>query len=306
MFTRYKGEILTLLGAIFFSFNGVVAKLVLTSGLSSMRLTQVRCGGAFIFLGLYMFLRYRDKLKAKKEELPLLFAYGIIGFLMVQALYFVAITRLNVSVALILEFTAPIWIVLWLRFVKHKVVPSLMWVAIFLAFSGLVLIAQVWKGQTLDPIGVTCALLDGIVLASFFLLGEKLTAKRDVESLMVYGFGFASLGLAIAMPLWSYPTEIFTQSMNLQGRFDAYDLPGWVLIAWVIIMGTVVPYLLVLKGLKLLSASTSSVMGMAEPVLAGVFAWLWLSETWNFIQLVGGVTVIIGIILADKARSAAH
>jgi len=64
--------------------------------------------------------------------------------------------------------------------------------------------------------------------------------------------------------------------------------------------------MLVLKGLKLLSASTSSVMGMVEPVLAGVFAWIWLSETWNFIQLVGGVTVIIGIILADKARSAAH
>ena len=306
MFTRYKGEILTLFGAIFFSFNGVIAKLVLTSGLSSMRLTQVRCGGAFIFLGTYIFLRHREKLNAKKEDLPMLFAYGIIGFLLVQTLYFVAITRLNVSVALILEFTAPIWIVLWLRFVKHKVVPQLMWVAIFLAFGGLILIAQVWKGQTLDPVGVAAALLCGIVLATFFLLGEKLTAKRDVESLMVYGFGFASLGLAIAMPLWSYPTEIFSQSMNLQGRFAAYDLPGWVLIAWIIIMGTVAPYMLVLKGLKLLSASTSSVMGMAEPVLAGVFAYIWLSETWNFIQLVGGVTVIIGIILADKARSAAH
>jgi len=144
------------------------------------------------------------------------------------------------------------------------------------------------------------------ILAGFFLLGEKLTATRDVESLMVYGLGFASLTLAVAMPLWSYPVDIFTKSMNLQGRFEAFDLPGWVLIAWVIIMGTIVPYMLILKGLKLLSASTSSVMGMAEPVLAGVFAWIWLSETWNFIQLVGGVTVIIGIILADKARSAAH
>jgi drug/metabolite transporter (DMT)-like permease len=306
MLTRYKGEILTLLGAIFFSFNGVIAKLVLTSGLSSMRLTQVRCGGAFVFLGIFMFIRYRDRLKAKKQELPWLFAYGIIGFLLVQTLYFVAIQRLNVSVALILEFTAPIWIVLWLRFVKHKVVPPLMWIAIFLAFGGLVLIAQVWKGQTLDPIGVSTALLCGIVLAGFFLLGEKLTAMRDVESLMVYGLGFASAALAVAMPLWSYPVDIFTKSMNLQGRFEAFDLPGWVLIAWVIIMGTIVPYMLILKGLKLLSASTSSVMGMAEPVLAGVFAWIWLSETWNFIQLVGGVTVIIGIILADKARSAAH
>lgn len=306
MLTRYKGEILTLLGAVFFSFNGVVAKLVLTSGLSSMRLTQVRCGGAFIFLGVYMFLRHRDKLKATRAEMPQLFAYGIVGFLAVQALYFVAITRLHVSIGLILEFTAPIWIVLWLRFVKRKVVPQLMWVAIFLAFGGLVLIAQVWKGRTLDPIGVAAALLDGIVLAAFFLLGEKLTAKRDVESLMVYGFGFATIGLAIAMPLWSYPSEIFTQSMNLQGRFAGYNMPGWALIAWVIIMGTIVPYLLVVNGLKLLSASTSSVMGMAEPVIAGVFAWIWLSEKWNFIQLVGGVTVIIGIILADKARSAAH
>jgi drug/metabolite transporter (DMT)-like permease len=306
MFSRYKGEILTLLGAVFFSFNGVVAKLVLTSGLSSMRLTQVRCGGAFLVLATYMFVRHRQKLRVTRGELPYLFAYGVVGFLAVQALYFVAIARLHVSIGLILEFTAPIWIVLWLRFVKKKIVPALMWVAIFLAFSGLVLIAQVWKGRTLDPIGVIAALLDGIVLASFFLIGEKLTGKRDVQSLMVYGFGFASLGLAIAMPLWSYPTHIFTQSMNLQGRFADYNVPGWVLIAWVIIMGTIVPYLLVVNGLKLLSASTSSVMGMAEPVIAGVFAWIWLSEKWNFIQLIGGVTVIIGIILADKARSAAH
>lgn len=306
MFTKFKGEILTLLGAVFFSFNGIVAKLILTDGVSSMRLTQVRCGGAFIILGSYIFLRYREKLRTTKAELPHLAIYGVVGFLAVQALYFVAITRLHVSIGLIMEFTAPIWIVLWLRYVKKKYVPPLMWIAIFMAFSGLVLIAQVWKGSTLDPIGVIAALADGIMLATFFLLGEKLSAKRDVESLMVYGFGFASLALAITMPLWSFPTEIFSQSMNLQGRFAAYSVSGWVLIAWVIIMGTIVPYLLVVNGLKLLSASTSSVMGMAEPVLAGIFAWIWLSEKWSFIQLIGGVIVIVGIILADKARTAAH
>mgnify|MGYP000276797657 CR=1 FL=1 len=108
------------------------------------------------------------------------------------------------------------------------------------------------------------------------------------------------------MPVWKFPFEVFTIDMDLKGVFAGNTLPGWMLILWVIVMGTIVPYMLILKGLKLLSASTSSVMGMAEPVLAGVFAWIWLSETWNFIQLVGGVTVIIGIILADKARSAAH
>ena len=271
-----------------------------------MRLTQVRCGGAFIILLTYVFLRYREKLRTTKAELPHLAIYGVVGFLAVQALYFVAISRLHVSIALIMEFTAPIWIVIWLRYVKKKYVPPLMWIAIFMAFSGLVLIAQVWRGRTLDPIGVIAALADGIVLATFFLLGEKLAAKHEVETLMVYGFGFATLAMALTLPLWSFPKEIFTQSMDLQGRFSEISLPGWVLITWIIIMGTIIPYLLVVSGLKLLSASTSSVMGMSEPILAGVFAWILLSEKWGSIQLLGGLVVIVGIILADKARTAAH
>jgi len=304
--TKFRGEILTLTGALFFSFNGIIAKLVLASGLSPMRLTQVRCGGAFIILLTYVFFRYREKLRTTRADLPHLAIYGVVGFFAVQALYFVAISRLHVSIALIMEFTAPIWIVIWLRYVKKKYVPPLMWIAIFMAFSGLVLIAQVWRGRTLDPIGVIAALADGIVLATFFLLGEKLAAKHQVETLMVYGFGFATLAMALILPLWSFPTEIFTQSMDLQGRFSEFSLPGWVLITWVIIMGTIIPYLLVVNGLKLLSASTSSVMGMSEPILAGVFAWIWLSEKWGAIQLLGGVVVIVGIILADKARTAAH
>ena len=108
------------------------------------------------------------------------------------------------------------------------------------------------------------------------------------------------------MPIWDYPVGIFTQSINLQGILADYNVPGWVLIAWIILMGTIAPYLLVVNGIKLLSASTASVMGMAEPVLAGVFAWVWISEKWNVVQLIGGVVVIIGIILADRARMAAH
>jgi drug/metabolite transporter (DMT)-like permease len=303
---KFKGEILTLLGAIFFSFNGIVAKLVLTSGLSSMRLTQVRCGGAFIILFAYVFVRYRDRLRTTKQELPWLAAYGLIGFMAVQAFYFVAITRMHVSFGLIFEFTAPIWIVLWLRYVMKKYVPPLMWISISMAFSGLLLIGQVWKGQTLDPIGVSAALTCAVALAVYFLLGEKLTRTREAETLSVYGFGFATLGLLILMPIWDYPVEIFTQSINLQGILDQYSLPGWVLFLWIIVMGTIVPYLLVVNGIRLLSASTASVMGMAEPVLAGIFAWIWIAEKWNFIQLIGGAVVIVGIIFADKARSAAH
>jgi drug/metabolite transporter (DMT)-like permease len=69
------------------------------------------------------------------------------------------------------------------------------------------------------------------------------------------------------------------------------------------VLGTILPYLCVLAGIKLLSASTSSVIGMLEPVIAGIFAWIWINETWNTIQLIGGATVIAGIYIADKTRT---
>jgi len=58
-------------------------------------------------------------------------------------------------------------------------------------------------------------------------------------------------------------------------------------------MGTVLPYLCVVSGLKILSASTASIFGMIEPVLAGMFAWWWLNESLNAIQLLGCVVVIV-------------
>jgi len=89
----------------------------------------------------------------------------------------------------------------------------------------------------------------------------------------------------------------------LQGRFSDYSTPGWVLIAYIIIFGTMVPYLLVVGGIRLLSASTSSVIGMLEPVIAGAFAWIWLSQSWSAIQLFGGLIVLIGIYIADRAKT---
>jgi drug/metabolite transporter (DMT)-like permease len=67
-------------------------------------------------------------------------------------------------------------------------------------------------------------------------------------------------------------------------------------------MGTIVPYLFVVGGLRRLSPSTSSVMGMLEPVMAGAFAWIWLAQSWAPIQLGGAAIVLVGIYIADKAK----
>jgi len=273
------------------------------AGLSEWRMVQVRTGGAFLFLITYVLLTNAKSLRVTKTELPLLITYSLFGFAIVQFGYFIAISRMHVSMALIIEFTAPIWIVLWIKYVRKSFVPKDMWTAISLAFIGMLLLAQVWKGMTLDTVGVIAAFLDAFALATYFILGERLAHSRPTATLNALGFGIASAIWAIAFPLWSFPTGIFTQTINLNGLLENYNAPGWVLLLWVVLMGTVLPYVLVLSGIKLLSASTSSVIGMLEPVFAGIFAWIWIGESWNVIQLIGGAIVIAGIYLADKTRT---
>jgi len=94
--------------------------------------------------------------------------------------------------------------------------------------------------------------------------------------------------------------------MDLGGIAQGTMLPGWLLIGAAAIFGTVVPYMLVLSGMKMLTASTSSVIGMLEPVIAGAFAWIWFGQNWDFIQLIGAAIVLVGIYLADRAKTVAQ
>lgn len=303
MLTKLRGEIYLFLGAFLFAFNGIISKIVLLDEISAWRLTQIRTGGAFVILFTFYIIFKRHELKPSKAELPWLILFGIVGVALVQALYFVAIERMYIGIALLIEFTAPIWILLFLRFVLKKHVPKGLWYAIALAFTGLLMITQVWSGLSVDQIGLLAAIFDALALAGYFLIGDLLGKTKSSGAIATWGFGVATLILLFALPLWNFPTAALSNDMNLLGRFENYQLPGWALVLWIVVMGTIAPYLLVISGLKILSASTASIFGMIEPVLAGIFAWWWLSERLTAIQLVGCMVVIVGISIADRARS---
>lgn len=303
MLNRHRGELYIVLGALFFSLNGVIVTLVLDH-MTTFRLAQIRAVGAFAFLFLITFIQDRNSLKAKRHEIPTLIIYGVVGFAMVQLGYFIGISRgVPLSLVLIIEFTAPIWIVLWIKFVRKGAVARDMWAAITLSLIGLILVTKVWQGFAFDLLGILSAVGAAIALAVYFLISESQNGKRSAQATVVWGLGVAGFFWSIFLPIWSFPVEIFTAEINLQGRFSDYSAPGWVLLAYVIIFGSMVPYLLVIRGIRLISASTSSVIGMLEPVLAGVFAWIWLSQSWSAIQLAGVAIVLVGIYIADRTKT---
>jgi drug/metabolite transporter (DMT)-like permease len=271
-------------------------------GLSAWRLTQIRTTGAFLILFLYVYAKNKQSLRIKRKELPILIVFGVFGFAAVNLLYFLAIQRLNVGIALIIEFTAPIWIALWLRFVQKKIVSRLMWWALVIGLTGLVLIAQVWRGLTLDGLGVVYAISCALALTLYFLVGEKLVGVKSSEATMAWGLGVSTAFFAIIQPWWTFPFDQLQSVIQLTGRFSEISVPTYYLIFWVIIFGTAVPYFLVLTGLRGLSAATTSAIGMSEPVFGGVFAWIFLYEKLNFIQSLGAIVVLVGIYLANRAR----
>ena len=303
MLNKHRGEFYLVIGAIFFSMNGVIVTLVLDH-MTTFRLAQVRAIGTFFLLFLITYIQDRNSLKAERREIPTLLFYGVFGYAMVQLGYFIGISRgVPLSLVLIIEFTAPIWIVLWIKFVRKSVVAKDMWVAIALSLLGLILVAKAWQGFVFDLLGTLGALGAALALAVYFLMSQSQGTKRSAQAMVVWGMGIAGLFWSLVLPIWNFPTEIFTTEINLQGRFSDYSAPGWLLIAYIIIFGTIVPYLFVVGGIRRLSASTSSVIGMLEPVIAGIFAWIWLSQSWSAIQLAGGAIVLIGIYIADRAKS---
>jgi drug/metabolite transporter (DMT)-like permease len=297
-----RHEIYLLLGSLCFAISSIPAKIAMEGGLSAWRLTQIRTTGAFLILFLYVYAKNKQSLRIKRQELPILIVFGVFGFAAVNLLYFLAIQRLNVGIALIIEFTSPIWIALWLRFVQKKIVSKLMWWGLVTGLSGLVLIAQVWRGLTLDGLGVVYAISCALALTLYFLVGEQLVGVKSSEATMAWGLGVSSAFFALIQPWWTFPFDQLQSVIQLTGRFSEISVPTYYLIFWVIIFGTAVPYFLVLTGLRGLSAATTSAIGMSEPVFGGIFAWLFLYEKLNFIQSLGAIVVLVGIYLANRAR----
>ena len=288
--------------ATLFAVNGTVSKVILESEISSLRLSQVRLTGALFGLGLVVLVVARPTLRLRRAELPFLAAYGIAGLALTQLLYFLAIRRLPIGIALLIQYLAPLLVALWARYVTHEPVRRRVWAALALALAGLTLIVEVWRGLVLDGWGVAAALAGAVAFAAYVLLAERGVRRRDPISLNLYGFLFAALFWAIIQPWWRFPLATVDRDVSLLGNLAGHAVPVWVLIAWMIALGTIVPFLLVVAALRHVSATRVGIVAMLEPVVATLVAFAWLDESLAAAQLVGGAVVLAAILLAQTAR----
>ena len=297
---------LVLTAVALWSLNGVVAKVVVTGeGLSALRLAEVRASGAALLLFTAVALVRPKSLRASRREAGYLLLFGIFGLAFVHFFYFLAISRLDIGIALVIQYIAPVLIALWARFFVHEPVRRRLWVALALSLTGLSLVVELWGGGgALNVTGVGAALGGAVAYALYILMADhSLRGGRDVFSLLAWGFVFAALFWAVAQPWWTFPLNSVTGQTSLLGRLAEVELPVWLPVGYIVIFGTIVPFILMVSALHYISPTRATIVAMTEPVMAGLAAWIWLSEELSAGQIVGGILVLAGIVLAQTART---
>ncbi|HVW89991.1 MAG TPA: EamA family transporter [Gaiellaceae bacterium] len=297
------GYAMAAVAAVLWGVNGAVSKTILASGLSSERLAQLRSLGAAAGLVAILAVVAPHRLRLTRRELPYLLAFGVGGLAFVQFFYFLAIHRLAIGIALLVEYLAPLLVALWARFVQHAHVRRRIWVALALALTGLGLIVDLFGGgTTLSTAGLLFALGGAFAYALYVLLAEHVIGGRDPVSLLAWGFLFASVFWAVVVPWWSFPGHRLVADADLGGHLAGHHLPVWLLAVWMVLLGTIVPFFLLVSALRHVSATTAGIVAMLEPVVGALVGWLWLSETLGGVQLGGAAVVLAAIGLAQTAR----
>jgi drug/metabolite transporter (DMT)-like permease len=296
------GYALTLAAAGFFAVNGTVSTLALDAGIPPTNLTALRCTGAAAALLVFLAVVAPARLRVTWREVPFLAAFGVVGVAFTQFLYYVAIGVMPVGIALVFEMTAPVFIALYVWLVRREKVRSRLWLALLLSLSGLVLVAEVWQdGGSLDSLGVGAALLAALCLAAYYLMGERGTVTRDPVALTCWSFVAAAVFWAVAAPWWAFDAGVLSERVPMS--LGSLELPLWVLVLWIVVLGAVVPFWLSIAALRHLPPTAAGLVATVEPVFASIVAWLWLEQVLSAWQVAGGAVVLTGIVLAQTARA---
>jgi len=276
--------------AAFFAVGGVIAKSAFDLGVPPRVLAEWRVLFAFLaFAAIVAAWRPRE-LRVARADVLWFAAFGVFGMGGVQWLYYEAIQRIPIAVALVVEFTAVILVLLVARLQGRKVGPAL-WYAGILSVVGCFFAAGAYDAalRAVNTEGVLLAALDSLLFTSYFVLGERLARRYSAWTLAVYGFGFALLAWQLIQPIWTLP-------------WTATDGAVWLRVAGIVAIAAVIPFTLGFVALRLLPAARVSIVATSEPFVAAVIAWAVLAQSLRPPQILGGALVLAGIVVAQAHR----
>lgn len=280
--------------SLLFGLNGNISRILFDNGITPVTLVEFRMLIGSVCLLAVLLIAWRKGLKLPRRQWGWIILFGL-ALAMVTYTYFVAISRLPIAVALVIQYSATAWMTIGEALWRRRMPAPTMLLAVFLTFGGVILLTGIWRANLngLDHIGLLYACLALVVYIIYLVLGQRV--GRDIPSLTstTYGALVASVFWLCVQPPWHIPANTWTP----QHLF---------LIVLVGILGMALPFSFMLGALRRIDATRVGIAGMLELVAAGVIAYFWLNQHLDLWQIGGCVLVIVGITALQYENLVAH
>jgi drug/metabolite transporter (DMT)-like permease len=281
-----KGYLLAASAAFLWGTSGVTARFLFSNDVRPFDLLMVRTVAAALLHWLWLGMTAPALLKIDRRDLLRLAIFGVIGLAFNQGCYYLALKLTSVGYALLLQYTAPLLLMIYGVLAKTERVTAAKLLAGLLALAGCALMMWGQAGglAAISWPGTLAALGSAVAFAFYSAYGQRLLHRYDARTVMTYAFSFAGLTWLVASPVW-------------QVEWQQFDQQTWLFIVYLSTLATVVPFGLYLTSLRHLEPSRANLTSALEPVIAAALAWVWLGEAMRPWQIVGGAAVLSGVVL---------
>lgn len=273
-----------ILSAFLFAAGGNAVSVLFRRGFSPLTLAQLRVWWAFFWLLLSLLLMRPGLLRVRRADLPGLVVFGCIGLAGVQLSYYLTISRINIAVALLVQYLGLVVVTAVERWHRGQPVPSRVWGALSLVLVGCFFAVGAYQPSLLrvNLPGVMLGLVSAGFFAFYILRASTLARRLDTWTILLYGFGSASV-------MWA-GFDLAT------GTGPPLDWRIWAVMALIGVLGTLVAHGLFVLALRTVRPSTAGILATAEPVFAGLIAFLVLGDRLQPLQLLGAAVILAGIV----------
>jgi len=271
---RPVGYPLVLLSAFLFAAGGNVVKALFKLGYSPLVLAQLRIWSAFLGLFFSLLVIRPALLRVDRRELPALAIFGGVGLAGVQLSYYLTIARINIAVALLVQYLGLVAVTVFERYHRRQAVDTPVWAALAMVLIGAFFAVGAYQ-PALFRVNIPGVML-GLVSAGFFafyiLRASTLARRLNTWTILLYGFGAGTV-------LWA----VFD---TVSGTALPTDLRIWAVMALLGLVGTLLAHGLFVMALRTVRPSTAGIIATAEPVFAGLIAYLVLGDRLQRIDVV--------------------
>lgn len=283
---RLRGFLAVMGAAALWGVSGVVAKALFNRQIEPKTLIEIRLTGAFLVLLVILLVR-RYPLRVSRGTLSRLVLVGL-SMTAAQFTYYTTISLTDVSTALFLQYTAPVFVALY-TWAAERERPTPMKVgAIGLAVAGSYFLVTGGGGIRIHPLGLATGLLSAVAFGLYAILGRRVQAVGS-WTVLLYALGSGALcwSLFVVPPWRTYLVR--------------HDPAEWALFGFIVVVATILPFGLFLYGLRAITASLASLTATLEPVVGSAAAFLILGELLAPPRILGGLAIAVAVMLIQVA-----